>query len=320
MEICKNCGSEVNQNYCANCGQKTHLHKESAWGLIKEFFNDFTHFDSKFGRSLYFLLLKPGRLTLEYLNYKRMSYLNPMRMYIFITLVYFICAGLPSNVLFPSQFTKSLKNFTYSSDKGIEFTEKSEESTSNSHINIPGFINLNINRDGQKLSEKELQDSINTLMHEPQKGYFERLSNAKSLKLSHMSVEETNKQVGQNWSKNLPKMMFILLPLFALLLKLIYFRKGIYYEDHAIFSLHFHSFLFANFAIQKILEFISASLEFISIALFFGLFVYLFVSLKKVYKQSIIKTSFKFILLLLSYSVLVLISLTINGLISLMMV
>jgi len=77
-------------HYCHNCGQENLEPKETVWHLVQHFFNDITHFDGKFFETVKYLLRKPGFLSLEYTRGRRMSYLNPIRMYVFTSAIFFI--------------------------------------------------------------------------------------------------------------------------------------------------------------------------------------------------------------------------------------
>jgi len=88
--ICPNCGSEAKGNYCFQCGQPTHLHEDTLWGLILHFVEHYFHYDSKFWQTLKALWFKPGKLTLAYWDKKRNRYISPVSLYIFITALYFL--------------------------------------------------------------------------------------------------------------------------------------------------------------------------------------------------------------------------------------
>ncbi|HEX4852390.1 MAG TPA: DUF3667 domain-containing protein, partial [Puia sp.] len=82
-KICLNCNATIYGRYCHVCGQQNIEPKQSVWHLITHFFYDITHFDGKFFVTLKDLLIKPGFLSREYMIGRRMSYLDPIRMYIF---------------------------------------------------------------------------------------------------------------------------------------------------------------------------------------------------------------------------------------------
>ena len=86
---CLNCNAEVQGRYCHICGQENLEPVETAWHLVTHFFNDITHFDGKFFSSLKLLILKPGFLSYEYKRGRRNNYLNPVRMYVFTSFIFF---------------------------------------------------------------------------------------------------------------------------------------------------------------------------------------------------------------------------------------
>ena len=87
---CLNCQTTVIGRYCHQCGQENLEPKETVWHLVQHFFNDITHFDGKFFSTVKLLLRKPGFLSAEYIAGRRMSYLNPIRMYVFTSAFFFI--------------------------------------------------------------------------------------------------------------------------------------------------------------------------------------------------------------------------------------
>ena len=89
-KVCLNCQTELIARYCHVCGQENLEPKETVWHLIQHFFNDITHFDGKFFSTVKYLLRKPGYLSREYMLGRRASYLNPIRMYVFSSAIFFL--------------------------------------------------------------------------------------------------------------------------------------------------------------------------------------------------------------------------------------
>ncbi|TDW96339.1 DUF3667 domain-containing protein [Dinghuibacter silviterrae] len=87
---CLNCGTEVIGRYCHVCGQENLEPKETVLHLVTHFVNDITHFDGKFFSTLKYLLFKPGFLSEEYIRGRRMSYLHPIRLYVFTSAIFFL--------------------------------------------------------------------------------------------------------------------------------------------------------------------------------------------------------------------------------------
>src|SRR6476620_10519249 len=89
-KTCLNCGTVVAGRFCQNCGQENVEPKQTAWHLVHHFFSDITHFDGKFFNSVYLLFRRPGFLSKQYLLGKRASYLDPVRMYVFTSALFFL--------------------------------------------------------------------------------------------------------------------------------------------------------------------------------------------------------------------------------------
>lgn len=87
---CLNCNAEVNGRFCQVCGQENVEINETFGSLLKHFVFDLFHFDGKFWLSLKYMILKPGFLAKEYMLGKRVSYFHPIRMYIFVSTVFFL--------------------------------------------------------------------------------------------------------------------------------------------------------------------------------------------------------------------------------------
>ncbi len=109
------------------------------------------------------------------------------------------------------------------------------------------------------------------------------------------------------FDSTLPKLFFIMVPLYGLIQAMLYQRQRRYYMEHLIFSLHFHSFVFLMLLVYMLISsYVSArhaSFNGLLMTILSGVtLVYLFIALKRVYGQSIAKTTVKFGLLLASYS------------------
>lgn len=94
---CLNCGFHVEEHYCSRCGQPNLELKENFWEFISHSIAHYFHFDNKFFQTLKPLITKPGTVTLDYLAGKRARYINPVSMYIFVSIVYFIIVSPPKH-------------------------------------------------------------------------------------------------------------------------------------------------------------------------------------------------------------------------------
>ncbi|MFI5135013.1 MAG: DUF3667 domain-containing protein [Chitinophagales bacterium] len=145
-------------------------------------------------------------------------------------------------------------------------------------------------------SAEAYKDSIDKLPRDKRPGIFERAITLKAIDINNRRKEEGSASLLQaleeNFTHNIPKLMFLLLPFFAMILKLLYVRKKIYLVDHAIFTLHFHSFIFL---LLLLVMMVSLTTGFaIGLGYIFLLIsIYFVIALKKVYKQSWVASFFK---------------------------
>jgi uncharacterized membrane protein len=90
---CLNCGAEVTGKFCPECGQENVDSNENFFHLVGHYTADFFHFDSKIPRSVILLLTKPGFLTKEYWQGRRIRYIHPLRLFLFISVLFVASAA-----------------------------------------------------------------------------------------------------------------------------------------------------------------------------------------------------------------------------------
>jgi Protein of unknown function (DUF3667) len=95
---CRNCGSPAPGKFCTQCGQDTAPHPPSAGEFIHEFIGHYIAFEGKLWKTLALLFFKPGQLTKEYLAGRKLRYVLPLRLYLTISLIFFVALGFGVNV------------------------------------------------------------------------------------------------------------------------------------------------------------------------------------------------------------------------------
>ena len=86
---CHNCGAAVSYHYCALCGQETTLHVPSAGEFIHEFIGHYVALEGRLWKTLAYLMFKPGMLTAEYIAGRRERYVQPLRVYLTLSILFF---------------------------------------------------------------------------------------------------------------------------------------------------------------------------------------------------------------------------------------
>ncbi|MEO7767180.1 MAG: DUF3667 domain-containing protein [Ferruginibacter sp.] len=316
-KICLNCNAELAGSYCHICGQENIEPKETVWHLVTHFFNDITHFDGKFFSSLGLLIKKPGFLPREYMLGRRASYLNPIRMYIFTSAVFFL--------IFFSVFHVNEKNLGYKTtiqnktpdeiralkpDSLKAFTARINNGKSIPYEGLDKYFDSVKKVEGfhftaRKYKSRAEYDSI-LRTGIKQHNWLEKKLIYKEIEVNgkyHNNVNEFLTSLFSTFVHSFPQMLFISLPIFALFLKLLYARrKEYYYVSHGIFSIHFYIFIFiALLLIIGVGELKDLThwkwLKFIEPLLGVVIFFYLYKAMRNFYQQGRAKTIVKFLLL-----------------------
>ena len=95
--VCANCHALAQGEYCAACGQRHEPHIHTVTHFAGEAFESISHADSRLWRTLWYLLARPGFLTREFFAGRRVSYLPPFRLYLVISVLFFLVAGVPKD-------------------------------------------------------------------------------------------------------------------------------------------------------------------------------------------------------------------------------
>ena len=328
---CLNCGATVVGRYCHVCGQENVVPHETFWHLFKHFFYDITHFDSKFFDSVKDLLFRPGFLSKEYIKGKRASYLNPIKMYVFTSAVFFLIfftvmkpeEDLKVSTEVPLPIKQRLKTIN-DLEMGLRFDttshslkeqlkllkDTSRQVTAGDLIKLegPGGKTIfNIGGSAGKFKTTKAYDSAQSKLPAGQKdSWLTRTVKKKGINLNEKyGTDPANglKKLFESFLHRLPYLLFVSLPLFAVFLKLLYIRrKEFYYFDHGIFSIHHYIFCFILlllvFTFQKMAGLFNAGIfEVLAVLLFLSGGFYLYKAMRKFYGQRRGKTIMKFILL-----------------------
>jgi hypothetical protein len=331
---CLNCGTNVEGRFCHVCGQENIIIKQSMFSLATHFIYDVFHFDGKFFDTLKKLALKPGFVAKQYISGKRVAYLDPIRMYLFTSAIFFLIF-----------FSLSKFNFTEAADWGgmlsgeermkvlydLKAQVKTGKETLPFHEHAIALLSDSSYLISISPTDSLAQDSLIIFSGKTYKlktaQYTTELTantEAKSKNFINRGFARMNEkfkkdpkqsitQLLETFLHRLPYMLFLLLPFFAIILKMLYLRnKKYYYSDHFIFTLYHFIFSFILLLIVvgvAALQNWSGWDFFGWIAGFLVLFwmYYLYKGMKIFYEQSRGKTIVKFILLNLLASVVLLI-------------
>ncbi len=217
---CHNCGAAVSYHYCALCGQETRLHVASAGEFIHEFVGHYIALEGRLWTTMHKLMFRPGFLTAEYIAGRRARYVQPLRVYLTFSILFFLVlklAGTPvAQVDKQANPSKPLVSFDQRAPDAYELHPTLRQ------LPMP------------------LQDKIKAFNARP--------------------PEEQSRALGAAFFSYVPYAMFFLMPVFALYLKLLYFGSHRRYGEHLLFALHANAFAFAMFSLLFLASFVDIGL------------------------------------------------------------
>ena len=370
-ENCLNCGEVLTGQHCSHCGQRARVRVLSLWGLMRDLVGDVFDWDSRIWRTLRPLLFSPGRLTIDYLRGKRASYTPPFRMYLLLSVAFFVVASMGTD-------PGSVVHFDVDKDGGTSFQigprdQPAAEGGADAGTAAPpaaatgdapsGAAPSGAAPSGAAATAKpaapkldaetrRLVDAIVARVPEKDRAEARRelearlatvppedLKTVKSVLEDPCTSERFQVNAGP-WTKdweprlrqacskvwadtpnygralvqNIPKMMFIFLPLIAGVMFVLYLGSGRYYVEHLLFVVHYHAFFFLAGLLILLVQhsswlapgtwFEKAALAVggtMTFALTIYAPVYLFVAMRRVYGQGRIVTFLKYCTLGIAY-------------------
>jgi hypothetical protein len=375
-ENCLNCGEVLTGQHCSHCGQRARVQVISLWGLVKDFLGDVFDWDSRVWRTLRPLAFRPGLLTQEYLRGRRAHYTPPFRMYLILSVAFFLIAsvfdpgkdvafnlgdGGASLTIDGDRVTKTRGTpdserpgsaaARSASPAGPGAVDAAEPPTSDApgapdDAAAPATSSPPTDSARDKLIEsiiarapeaeredlrKELRAElganatpeqlakVDEVMAEPcsEKNFRLDVPPLKQyeprLREACTKIVADTQSFGRALWENVPKMMFMFLPLIALVMAVLYLGSGRYYVEHLLFFVHYHAFFFlAGMAVLlldragaaaggAVASALGTAEGLLVAALVIYVPVYLFLAMRRVYGQGRIWTATKFSVLAIAY-------------------
>ena len=337
LEYCQNCGALLGGQYCAACGQRARVRIISLWHLIREAVGDLTHLDSRLWRTMGPLLFKPGLLTNEYLAGRRARYIPPFRLYLGLSIVFFVLASFGDDPLAidtrdmtPEDRAEVRRQVDEGkaealralSERGVEVPQAKPGPARPEDAATPAQQPA----DGTPKSAGAAGDSKpRVLPDEERQATFDQACERLQLDLNIPGREAAEQRMrracrqvsadngmsfGRALLDNVPKMMFVFLPLLALANKGLYPFSRRYYVEHLLFFVHFHAFVFLLFGLKEVFDGITSTFAggqvlsgLLLAVIVFYLPIYLYKAMRKVFRQGRLATMFKFSLLFIAYNI-----------------
>jgi Protein of unknown function (DUF3667) len=322
LPYCENCGANMSGPFCAQCGQHAVDYRRSFGRVFADVLDSFLNWDSKFTMSIWLLMSRPWKLTIDFLSGKRVRHMHPLRLYLLISIVFFFAVNYwaksihadPSKLSdkdraevaaeldkedIPPELKARIRGAIDAKSSTQPESQRSSPSPAATTTPQPSAIASPAQPSGSPSSSGDYGPMIQ--FDKPPSEPFER-----------WLEQRAKEKMGEHGSKmglfiatlfqNLPYMMLCCIPLFALVLKVLYLRKRMFYIDHLIYALHIHSFAYLAI-ISIVLITIGLNREipgtlsgWIIATLWVAFATQIFLSIRRVYRQGWFFTIFKFFL------------------------
>ena len=316
LPACANCHFAFAEGqpdeFCPRCGQSNRAPNLPLSHLLAEALEGLFHFDSNVWRTLRLLLFRPGELTRRFLVGNRVGYVPPVRLYLLISFVFFLMQSLtlgghesPSRQPHPAPAARAASPPPASGQAAAPLPASVRDTLP--ALGQPREQPDMLSWGGVSFSKAELAhlarepdaaqlDSVLRSKHEPLT-FWNRFAVRRLARWYGVSKEEITHQALRGGSI----LLFLLMPLAALLLKLAYWRRGRFYLNHLIFTVHVHCFFFLLLLLVQLLLWLRPDWDGIG-WLLLVLYGYFVLALRRVYGQGWLKTLVKSLLMGFNYS------------------
>lgn len=293
--FCRNCAASLSGPYCATCGQHAHESARSLHTLFHEAWHLVTHLDGRLWRSLGLLLLRPGRLTSEYFADRRARYVPPFQLYFVISVAFFGLAALTDAV---STVRTTRQVVPISTEDRAELQQLQQQS--------PAIVK-------DVVTASTSDESLTPQAAAQLCGHLASASQWLNVRLQAVcrrQLADEGKSMLHEFGALVPKMMFVFLPLMALVMLALYHSPPRFYVEHLVFFLHLQSDLFLLMIVKMLLLALTravpavAPLSSLVSLLLFGYAVwYVYAALRTYYGQGRGRTLLKYTAVVIAYLV-----------------
>jgi hypothetical protein len=325
-ENCANCEAPLSGHFCSNCGQEAVLHHASTREFLHEFVGHYVALEGKLWGSLVRLMFRPGLLTNEYMRGRRVRFVQPLRLYLSFSLLFFVLVKFSGHsasdddldpVEEPAAKVSVLKQASKKIDPeaaesaataeaAIAQMQREQKSSVNAHppsarpapATPDSVVEPDVKDNSQRRMANDQVDrwladrGLDTLRH-------------KWSAISHMSNEQQKDALESGFYRYAPYAIFCLMPFFALYLKILYLGSGRRFGEHVLFALHTNAFAFLMFTLMLVIP-----VGFIDFLLWCWLLGYLPWAMRRVYHSSRGGTFMRWAVLMFFYSISVAVALS----------
>ena len=289
---CPNCGAQLSGNFCQGCGQAAHLHVPSAREFLHEFIAHYVALEGKLWKSMALLIFRPGRLTRDYIEGKRVRYVEPLRLYLSFSIIFFAIFKF-------SGFGFGDGTPEAASVRKAEISLEQEAGKAQDTSVVPApRANDGAEDRGRRTNKNKAAITFDEGDDEKAEKFAAKIHPALGKKVAHfvkLPTKDIHAALLRALSSYAPYAIFALMPVFAALLKLLYLGSGRRYGEHLLFALHTNAFAFLMLSLVLIMP---NSVPLVAPLLMLWLTFYLPTAMRKVYGGGRVLTFLRWIVLM----------------------
>jgi hypothetical protein len=303
---CQNCGAPLLGPHCYRCGQPVNGLVRHFSSIIGDFADSVLNIDARVFRTLWPLFARPGYLSREYFAGRRVRYVSPVRLFVFLSIVTFFVAQLVVS------FSDDAIRFDGGDDSARVAAQAGETGNGTADADA-GADDRTDDFNDLEFNGRPWNRETNPVDIAWVPAFADRWINAQIGKGVHnvAALKKDPERFKEAFVGALPSTLFVLLPIFALMLKFLYVFKRRLYMEHLIVALHSHAFMclsvllvFAVSALGDAVAWLGRPMGIIEFGLFAWMPLYLLLMQKRVYGQGWLLTTLKFGVLGICYMVL----------------
>ncbi|MQA42112.1 DUF3667 domain-containing protein [Rugamonas aquatica] len=299
-EFCPGCQARLGVNFCPQCGQEAVLHPPSMGEFVAEFIGHYVAIEGKLWRTMGQLLLRPGALTKAYMAGKRVNYMQPLRLFLTLSVILFALLQFSGfSVGESAKDGTAAKRPAVRADIGKTELRVADAANIKRYEIMLGYYNFGVDvtpdgshvNFGLTLPSTDNPSFALTVLRTVFPTFQQSLDRYYALPPGQKAERLTH-----GFFARMPYVIFFMVPVFALFLKLLYLPSGRRYGEYLLFALHVNAFAFFIMALVHVTPWVWGTRLLLAL-----LFLYIARAMHNVYGGAPLATVARWLVLVVAY-------------------
>jgi hypothetical protein len=297
---CPNCEAVLTGAFCANCGQEAHLHHASTREFLHEFIGHYVAIEGKLWGTMSRLLFRPGALTNEYIRGRRVRFVQPLRIYLTLSLLFFAVLKFTGGFepMIDEQARPTGAELAHTAGREAPEAERGKAAAEAAIAAMDQELKAGApDTKERNASKTEADNEFGPKEFDDLLSGWPRVRHQWHM-FTALPQEQQKKVFADAFYRYAPYAIFCLMPVFALFLKILYLGSGRRFGEHVLFALHTNAFAYFIFCAMLLIN-----VGVIDFVLWCWLLLYLPWAMRRVYHRSRFGTFWRWAVLMTSFMV-----------------